>query len=116
MIISKERLLSEAEATGFRTEMLEKAILLLHLLEALFPLGARSCSLTFRGIPGTQRASFLPASICLHLPVRVRTQTGPKDWQTRPHLDRRTQKADNRKTQLEIESLFLAFRGTEPTQ
>jgi predicted nucleotidyltransferase component of viral defense system len=29
-------LLSEAEATGFRTEMLEKAILLLHLLEALF--------------------------------------------------------------------------------
>ena len=43
MIISKERLLSEAEATGFRTEMLEKAILLLHLLEALFPLGARCC-------------------------------------------------------------------------
>ena len=36
MKISKERLLSEAEATGFRTEMLEKAILLLHLLEALF--------------------------------------------------------------------------------
>ena len=29
MKISKERLLSEAEATGFRTEMLEKAILLL---------------------------------------------------------------------------------------
>ncbi len=36
MRMSKERLLSEAEATGFRTEMLEKAILLLHLLEALF--------------------------------------------------------------------------------
>jgi len=34
--ISKERLLSDAEATGFRTEMLEKAILLLHLLEVLF--------------------------------------------------------------------------------
>ena len=36
MRISKERLLSDAEATGFRTEMLEKAILLLHLLEVLF--------------------------------------------------------------------------------
>jgi len=34
--ISKEGLLSEAEATGFRPEMLEKAMLLLHLLEALF--------------------------------------------------------------------------------
>ena len=36
MRISKERLLSDAEATGFRTEMLEKAILLLYLLKALF--------------------------------------------------------------------------------
>ena len=36
MRISKEGLLSEAEATGFRPEMLEKAMLLLHLLEALF--------------------------------------------------------------------------------
>jgi len=34
--ISKERLLSDAEATGFRTEILEKAILLLYLLDALF--------------------------------------------------------------------------------
>lgn len=36
MKISKERLLSEAEATRFRTEMLEKAMHLLYLLEALF--------------------------------------------------------------------------------
>jgi len=34
--ISKEGLLSAAEATGFRPEILEKALLLLHLLEALF--------------------------------------------------------------------------------
>jgi len=34
--ISKEGLLSAAEATGFRPEMLEKAMLLLRLLEALF--------------------------------------------------------------------------------
>jgi len=34
--ISKEGLLSAAEATGFRPEMLEKAMLLLHLLEAIF--------------------------------------------------------------------------------
>jgi len=34
--ISKEKLLSEAETTGFRPEMLEKAMLLLYLLEALF--------------------------------------------------------------------------------
>ncbi len=36
MRISKEGLLSTAEATGFRPEMLEKALLLLHLLEAIF--------------------------------------------------------------------------------
>ncbi len=36
MRVSRERLLSEAEVTGFRPEMLEKAMLLLHLLEALF--------------------------------------------------------------------------------
>ena len=36
MRISKEGLLSAAEATGFRPEMLEKAMLLLRLLEALF--------------------------------------------------------------------------------
>ncbi len=36
MKISREWLLSQAEATGFRTEMLEKAVLLLHLVEILF--------------------------------------------------------------------------------
>jgi len=35
MRISKERLLSEAESTGFRPEVLEKVVLLLNLLESL---------------------------------------------------------------------------------
>ena len=35
MRISKERLFAEAEATGFRAEILEKAIQLLNLLENL---------------------------------------------------------------------------------
>ena len=36
MKISKERLLQESEATGFRLEIIEKVFHLLHLLESLF--------------------------------------------------------------------------------